>query len=339
MNKLVFTASGLFLLTLWILGSLLTGSVSASLADPEGGSGIVAAATAFLHSLDDAQREKTSFDFKDRERFNWHFIPRERKGLPLREMNEAQRAKLQSLLGTALSEIGVKTVNDIRFLESVLRKLEGPRARFDRDPELYYLSCFGKPGKKARWGWRFEGHHVSLNFTLQGDRVLSATPMVLGANPSRVQDGSRKGLRVLAGVEDLARQLMNSLDEEQLKSALGKEEPMELKGMQAEKYTGPLPAGVAASQLDREQRQLLRRLVLEYLRHLDGDVAAAIREEIQAAGGRRIQIAWRGGLKPLEKHSYIVHGPTFVISYANFQGGATHIHAGFRDTTGEFGLE
>src|SRR3989440_12010115 len=181
---------------------------------------MAAAATKFLASLDAAQKAKATFDFKGDERSNWHFIPKERKGLTIKEMAPEQRKLARALLASGLSQEGYGKATNIMSLEPVLYELEGASRKFPRDPELYHFFIFGQPGSKETWGWRLEGHHVSVNYTIVKGEFISATPSFLGANPAEVRQGPRRGLRVLAGEEDLGRQFVKSLTDEQKKVAV-----------------------------------------------------------------------------------------------------------------------
>jgi hypothetical protein len=351
MNKRLFIASGVFLLAvaLWTYLGPADGGFELprrTLAE-EGKTGarILQAAAGLFLSLDEQERGKALFDYTNEERFNWHFIPRERKGLPLKELSDEKRAKVAALLSASLSESGFKKAEEIRGLEDVLREMEGAQGKFSRDPLLYYVSFFSKPSPAGRWGWRLEGHHLSLNFTLDGARLLSSTPAFFGANPAMVKEGPKKGLRVLAAVEDLARELVTSLDENQLKACLGKSAgdgqgaPEEVPQTQSPRYKGPFPAGVAAKELKPESRAILRKLLDEYRSRFPDDVAKAIEDEINAAGLENIHVAWAGGVKQWEAHSYLIHGPTFVINYADYQNGANHIHSSFRRLKNDFAYE
>src|SRR5438067_5128336 len=176
---------------------------------------MAAAANKFLASLDAGQKAKASFDFKGDERSNWHFIPKERKGLTIKEMAPEQRKLARALLASGLSQRGYGKATNIMSLEPVLHELEGAARKFPRDPELYHFFIFGQPGPKETWGWRLEGHHVSVNFTIVKGEFIAATPSFLGANPAEVRQGPRTGLRVLAKEEDLGRQFVKSLTDEQ----------------------------------------------------------------------------------------------------------------------------
>jgi hypothetical protein len=179
---------------------------------------MVQAADAFVASLEPEQRAKALFEFEDAERLNWHFVPRARRGLPLKEMSPGQQELARGILQAGLSRRGYLTASTIIELELVLRELgENPVVR---DPELYYFSIFGTPSHQAPWGFRTEGHHLSLNFTLVRDTLIATAPAFFGANPATVRRGSRAGLRALADEEDIGRELVLSLDERQLADAI-----------------------------------------------------------------------------------------------------------------------
>ena len=152
------------------------------------------AANNFIAALTPDQKAKAIFDFKDQERFDWHFIPKPRKGLPFKEMTSPQRLLAHALLSTGLSQRGYMKATTIMSLEQILYDLENKAPQ--RDADLYFVTLFGQPGEKAAWSWRVEGHHLSLNFAVDGDQVLSVTPSFFGANPAQIQSGPRKGLRV-----------------------------------------------------------------------------------------------------------------------------------------------
>src|SRR3972149_4612181 len=163
-----------------------------------------------LRSLTPDLKSQVSFPYGSDERFNWHYIPRDRKGVPFKAMTPAQRRLADSLLTTGLSHRGMRKALDIMFLDQILFERE---QRAIRDPELYYISVFGEPGTSGTWGWRVEGHHLSLNFTIEDGRVVSASPAFLGANPAIVRGGAQDGMRVLAEEEILGRELLQGVAE------------------------------------------------------------------------------------------------------------------------------
>ena len=180
------------------------------------------AANNLLAALTSDQKAKAVYEFSNDERFDWHFIPKPRKGLPLKEMTPPQRALAQALLSSGLSQRGFAKASTIMSLEEILFDLEGKGTRGNtptRDAELYYFTIFGQPGGNP-WGWRVEGHHLSLNFVVNKDEVLAVTPSFFGTNPARILEGPRKGLRVLGQEEDLGRDFVKSLNAEQCKTAI-----------------------------------------------------------------------------------------------------------------------
>lgn len=295
------------------------------------------ATTELIGVLTEEQKKKALHDYTSDERFNWHFIPRERKGLPLKDLQDEQRTKVIALLTASLTETGVKRAQDVMALEDVLKELEGPNRQFPRDSLLYHVSVFGTPSKTERWGWRFEGHHLSMNFTLNGTEVVSATPLMHGANPALVKDGPRKGLRVLGNEEDFARTFVTMLDAAQLKLALGEGNPEEVPGTEKAAYGGPFPAGIGGDKLNAGQKDALKKLLRQYSVSLEDEAAGALLRELEG-DLKEVQFAWRGGLKAGEGHSYMAYSPNFMVNYINAQNNAAHVHACLRLLKNEFGL-
>src|SRR5205809_157621 len=151
-------------------------------------SAMAGAAERFLAALTAEQRQQAVFAVDAAERTNWHYIPRERKGLPLKRMNEDQRKLARELLRSGLSQRGYLTATSIMDLETILGDLEqrtnSAERRIARDPELYFFSVFGAPSARDAWGWRVEGHHISLNFTVAGGAAVASTPSFFGSNPA-----------------------------------------------------------------------------------------------------------------------------------------------------------
>src|SRR5437764_1617559 len=171
----------------------------------------------FLNALGPDLRRRAVFPFAAEERFNWHYIPRERNGAVLKSISDPQRQAAMALLRAALSERGYARAEDIIWLENVLAEIE-------RDPETYgplnyAVTVFGEPGGKSPWGWRIDGHHLSLNFTHTRDGI-AVTPAFFGAHPATVEHGPHAGLRVLDAEEDLGRQLIRGLSEAQRATAI-----------------------------------------------------------------------------------------------------------------------
>ena len=207
-----------------------------------------------------------------------------------------------------------------------------------RDPERYFVSFFGTPGPKGTWGWRVEGHHLSLNFTLANGQSLSVTPSFFGSNPGEVREGPRRGLRVLAAEEDWARQLVKSFNDEQRKTAVFSETAPKEIITGADRQAKPLtPLGLCAAQMTPDQYDLLERVIQEYVHRYRTELVEQDLKEIAKAGKEKLYFAWAGSLEPREGHYYRVQGPTFLLEYDNTQNNANHIHAVWRNLANDFG--
>jgi hypothetical protein len=296
------------------------------------------AANAFLADLTPDQRARALFGFTDAERLNWHFIPRERRGLPFKDMNEAQRRLARGLLEAGLSQRGLHKASTIMDLEVVLRELGGdPNVR---DPERYFFSIFGAPADTAPWAWRVEGHHLSLNFTVASSTSVATAPAFFGANPAEVRTGSRQGLRALAAEEDLARELVTSLDAAQRSVAISSDEaPRDIITGNAAQVEPLSPAGISVSALSAAQATLLVKLLDEYLARMADDIAATRRAQLERTDFSQVTFLWAGSIERGQPHYYRIQGPTFLIEYDNTQNDANHVHTVWRDFAGDFGRD
>ena len=310
----------------------------------EAGSQMAQVANVFLLALNPEQKAKATFPFEDEERENWHFIPRERKGLPMKEMTPQQRLLALALMNSGLGSRGATKAVTIMSLEEVLYQMEGEdeskraAARVKRDPENYFVSIFGTPDVKGTWGWRVEGHHLSLNFTLRDGQFLRATPSFMGTNPGELRQGPLVGLRVLGKEEDLGRELVKSLDEAQMKTALVEVVAPKEMLTEAAHHVNPLkPDGLSDAQLNAEQKAKLHEVINEYMTRLRPEAAAELWAEIENNGP--IFFAWAGGKERGEPHYYRVQGKTFLIEYDNVQNGANHPHSVIRSFDGDFGRD
>ena len=329
---------------LWLApaAALLGAAVADGPAPRAGAEAERAAALSFLESLSEEQRSKAVLPFTDPDRLAWQFVPADRTGLSLGEMDDGQRRHAFALLRSALSSQGSLKASGILLLEEVLQEAERARGRSGdfRDPGRYWFAIYGRPASEAPWGWRLEGHHLSLNFTVGPRGEWTATPHFLGTNPAEVRSGRRAGLRVLAAEEDKGRLLLRSLRAEQrARAVIAESAPRDI-------LLGPdrtegfaEPAGLAAADLDEGQRRLLRSLIAEYVDNLRESSAAEEWARIGEAGFERIHFAWAGADEKGQGHYYRVHGPTFVIEYDNTQNGANHVHTVWRDPQRDFGAD
>jgi hypothetical protein len=263
-------------------------------------------------------------------------------------MNPSQQALARELLKAGLSQRGYMTATQVMELESVLATLEAAQAaaaaqppqgnRFVRDPERYFFSIFGTPSTRNTWGWRVEGHHLSLHFTVVNGTLVAGAPTFLGSNPAEVRDGPRRGTRVLGLEEDAARSLLESLDASQRVTAIiNTTAPNDIVTVASVKIDPLSPLGIPAAALTVSQRALLKQLVDVYAGYMADDIAADRLARIEKAGWDKVAFAWAGRLERGQKHYYRVQGPTFLIEYDNTQNDANHIHSVWRDFNGDFG--
>jgi hypothetical protein len=327
-------------------------------------------ALALLSSLEEPQREKASFRLDNTaERTDWAYFPRPHKGVPLLEMTPKQQKATHALIAAALSLPAYTRVCSIMALESVLNLLEERRVDAARDPGRYFVSIFGTPSDTA-WGWRLEGHHVNLNYTVVSGEVVAVTPLFLGANPAEVARGDKAVLRPCAEEEDAARSFLESLDPAQRSNAIICEEappdfvlmnaplvpdtalppdslgalnprqnPLTDEEKEAVRFDRSAPKGLAAGALTLAQRAAFLDLIGIYVDRLPEALADAERARIEAAGIDGVHFAWAGSQKRREGHYYRIQGPSFLVEYDNTQDGANHVHAVWRDAVRDFGLD
>ena len=300
---------------------------------------MASAAMSFWNSLTAEQQGKAGFEFKDEERLNWHFVPRARKGLALKDMTADQRQLAHAFLSSGLGQRGYVSAVTIMSLDAILRELEQGRGGPVRDAELYFFSVFGKPGSDQTWGWRVEGHHLALNFTIVNGKSVVGAPSFFGTNPAEVRSGARKGLRVLDKEEDLGRAFVKSLNEEQRKKAVFAEKapPDIITGNQRKAQLDKPDLGIASGDLTKEQKAALWELIKVYAHWHRAELAEQDLKRIEAAGLEKIRFAWAGGLEPGVGQYYRVVGPTFLIEYDNTQNNANHIHTVWRNLRDDFG--
>jgi hypothetical protein len=340
---------------------VVAGAAGSLMSAERSSSSMLSAAAKFVASMTPEQRQKASFAFDGDERTHWHFIPTgpppmfPRNGLTIKEMTEAQRKLAHDLLKASLSQRGYLTASSIMDLETVLGALEAaqraaappraagappPNAPIVRDPERYFFSVFGTPSAKDTWGWRVEGHHVSLHFTVVNGAMVATSPTFFGSNPAEVREGPKKGLRILGVEEDTARELLMSLDASQREKAIiDKTAPGDMLTMANVDIKPLSPSGLMADAMTAAQREQLMKLLDVYIGFMPADVAADRLARVKKAGVEKIGFVWAGPVERGQKHYYRVQGPTFLIEYDNTQNDGNHIHSVWRDFNGDFGRD
>ena len=295
------------------------------------------AAQAFLDTLTPEQRQATMFLFDGEDRFDWHFIPRERKGVPLKTMTAAQQTAALALVEASLSAEGFEKSQTIRQLEQVLFEREG---RDIRDTELYFFMVFGEPSATGTWAWRYEGHHISQSWTVINGEKVASSPQFFGTNPAHVREGRMSGTRVLSVEEEQARSLLGSLSSS-LRSAavIAAEAPRDILTSNERQAAMQEDKGVSYGQLTSAQQGVLWSLIEEYATVQPDSLSTERLTKIRAAGLDTIRFAWMGSANVGEGHYYRIQGPTFLIEYDNVQNDANHAHSVWRDFNGDFGRD
>jgi len=301
----------------------------------------------FSATLSADQKKKALFTFEDSERTNWNFVPLQdkaknptRKGLRMEEMSVEQKQLALSMVQAGTSKEGYSRVRGIMGLEQVLKENEKNGTNV-RSSDWYFVSVFGTPGAGKKWGWRFEGHHLSLNFVIEGNKVVSATPSFFGANPALVLNGTKKGLRTLPETEDFAKKLIASLSDEQKKVAFTDKLFAEIE--QGKSLAPTFSKGLESGALNPEQKKIVQEMIRAYSNRFPQDFAE--KEAARLVGSDFAKIDFSYALdksKPGDPYTYRLQGPDFLIEFLNMQPDASgnpanHIHSAWRASKGDFG--
>ena len=304
----------------------------------------------FVASLDDDQRDRALYAFDDDERFDLRLAPLGLEGLKISEMSNDQWVELEGLLAGVLSPAGLEKMNTIRSLEREVAATEGGLFGFFfgrmRDVKRYFLAVFGQPTADAPWGMRFDGHHLSLNWTAIPGAPISATPLFLGAQPRVVPaEFERAGLRVLAAEEDAAVAFLIGLSEKERQIARipwreGSQirRPMSIAGEVELELAAPV--GLSRSVLTPTARARFDALVEVHLANFAP--AIADRYRIQIFGGSGPVSIVYAAADPLESGRalyYRIQGGGFLIEFDDTSEEADHIHVVLRNPANDFGRD
>lgn len=304
--------------------------------------GMMEAASSFIHALSPEQRDKACFEYLDGERMFWYYPPMNRHGLPLRDMDQNQRELAYFLMSMGLTEKSYRQAKEIIELETVLGALEKKQGQvtFVRDPELYYFTVFGDPSGDEPWGWRVEGHHVSLHFSLWGGKVISTTPFFFGSNPAEVRQGPRSGLRILSDREDIAFDLMNNLDKGQREMAIIYDRaPFDILTSNSSTLYLPAEEGLPVSKMSKTQKEITTALVKEYVNQIASELSQERLAGLTKDGINGLHFAWAGPTEMGQAHYYRIHGGDFVVEFDNRQNEANHVHSVWRDASNDFATD
>jgi hypothetical protein len=320
--------------------------------DPEVIAEMAAAAQALIDASSGPQPTAQTMGFTPSERLHhtlrsdaredWSYWPRAREGLALGQMTAAQRVRAHALLETLLSARGYLEVQAIWSLEDVLGARE--TSSFPRGVEHYAFAVFGVPGTDEPWGWRVDGHHVSLNVTVAEGEV-AVTPSFFGANPGRVDSGPQAGLEPLRYETKAAFALLESLDERRLTMAIvSADAPRDILSGQlgrpretwAEWRDAIGAEGLKASDMNRGQRVLLTALVEEILARYRPEIAEAERAGVDIGD---LAFAWMGATEEGRPYYFRIAGEEFVYEFDATGPDGNHIHSVWRDKADDFGAD
>ena len=324
------------------------------------------AANRFLESLDRMQRMGTVFAVDAEERTNWHYFPETgfadeygyvRNGITFKDMDAKQRHLAYGLLSTGLGRAGFLKTMNVMALEEIVRVIEDDHTGY-RDTERFHFTFFGKPGMSGDWGWRVEGHHVSLHYLIRDGKLVASSPTFLGANPHEVPQGLHKGMRALEREEDMARALLVSLDADRRKQAIfDQQAPYDIVTMADKRAElDGQPQGIAAAELSESQYRALLDLIGEYAGTMPPEVAAQRMKAARQTAKDQLYFGWAGDIdRPAAKaieigskttenrhlagNYYRIQSPTFLIEFANTQNQSNHSHAVWREFEGDFGYD
>lgn len=301
---------------------------------------MVSAAEAFIDGLGQNATLRADALMAYSARTHFKFTPGDRPGLPLADMTEQQRTLALALLSTGLSEKGFTKAEVTRQNELILRAQENSDSR---DPLGYFIAIYGTPATTGAWAWHWEGHHLSLHFTLSDCVQIATAPTFYGANPARVNTSvagaPAMGTRNLGGEEDLGRELAAALDMDATKRSQAivasqlRDTPETTSVMPVE------PRGLLASAMSATEQDMLRALIAEYANNLAPELAAERLARVEDEGLDDVSFLWSGSLMTGQAHYYRVQGPSFMIEYVNEQNNANHVHAVWRDFSGDYGRD
>jgi hypothetical protein len=250
-----------------------------------------------------------------------------------------QREMATALLAAGLSQTGFIKAENIMSLDQVLLLMEGGTGPW-RDPQNYYVTIFGDPKQDGTWGYRFEGHHISQNYTIVNGRVVDA-PSFFGANPAEVRQGPRKGLRTLAAEDDYGYDVVNALDDQQKQTAIvdktAYKDIITMASRQA--ALAGQPNGLSAAKMNADQYDKLMSLIEVYADNVPPQMAQARLQLAKNTPKAEMYFAWSGTTQRGDLHYYRVQAPAFLIEFDNTQNGGNHIHSVWRDYKNDWGAD
>ncbi len=288
----------------------------------------------WLEMLDDTERSNAMLELGGNTWRRWNYMlgSASPPGLALEHMTTAQKDAALDLLDTGLSKYGFETALNIMLQQDILRD-EWRKGRADRNRERFGLMVFGVPSPTDAWGWRWEGHHLTITFTLIGDEIVSQTPKAFSSEPNTVPSGPHKGLVVLPENEVLGRELFGDLKGAVRDKALLSERPFgNITTSAGRENSLTNIEGIALGDLNRSQQDMAQRLIQIYTYdHLQGSIAMEQVGRLRSEDLSAVHFGWSGRNEADESIYYRLHGKTFLIEFATLHNQPQHHHTVVHD--------
>ncbi len=298
--------------------------------------GSVLAANSFIESLSNEQKNKAIFNFEAAHRLEWSNLPMEqvsRQGLWLNDMADAQKIHIHSLLRSVLSELGYqKVLFIIQYDEDIKTRLTAANSPIAQryGHEKYWISVFGQPAEGKVWGWKFEGHHISINMTYS-PKGVTCTPHFTGINPALTGSGPFAGRYIMQTENEVAKDLLNSLTDLQKNKTILGPHPNNADPVA---QTGKEPfyneaKGILITELNKKQQDMVFELMKAWAENFKPEIA---NEKINAMlrNINNIRFAWMGTSDTAKLHYYRIFAPNFSFELNNRDGAIQHLHSLWR---------
>lgn len=303
----------------------------------------VAAANHFLSSLSEGQKKITLRSMADTNRTRWSNLPLEqavRDGIRLDDLNDEQRMNIHALLRTVLSDQGyLKALSIMQYDQDTHDKLttmNSPIAhRYGQ--EKFWTWIFGHPSLEEKWGFKFEGHHLSINmnFSPQG---VSCTPHFTGINPGLISKGITAGKYIMYRENEIGKKLFNSLNDRQQKKALIDSLPSNI---DARAQTGNETflhdrKGLPFKEMNKDQKAMIWDMLSAWIDNFNLAIADNKRKQMRKLLPQS-RFVWMGTNSINDLHYYGVITPDWSIEFTNRDQGIQHFHTLWRLIPDDFG--
>ena len=313
-------------------------------------------AISLYNSFDKIQKRSGGLSFNDTSRMKWNNLPiglRARAGTSIGNMTDEQRKFLHRILSVSFSSQGYLKATSImhlddllnKYTDSIFYKKEINETTYNFLKSLlwshknYYFAFFGEPSNSI-WGYKLEGHHLSINFTFVNDK-LSVTPFFIGTDPAEYPISEYAGWRVLGQEEDLGIKLISLLSTVQQKKAImSTAVPRDIITAAESGKRLVDNWGILGAEMNNNQKAVLQYIIREFVFNLEYDKATIEYDKIVKAGIDKIYFGWIGEIDEKKPHYYVLNGPTFIIEFDNNGGPRNipnHIHSIWREKGNEFG--